>query len=247
MADLRITVGLSTYNRSKYLEEIINAILSTTPPSAKVVVSDDGSTDSTPDIVKKFPVLYIRGENKGAGYNKNRILAAGQDSHFVILLEDDIKPIKEGWCETYATAHTISEIHCFTRVQDKTTPETIPSFYEYMQKYNFTPIYSPHPRGDIISLTSKAIKTVGGFRPEFKGCGFYHSEHAARCYKAGLIGHPNRHVDIEEARDMFTQLGDTEGGRWEEKERIDKQLERNKQIYNEVKNRTDLYVPIVLE
>lgn len=55
-----ISVCIATYNGEKYIREQLDSILSQLGPDDEVVVSDDGSTDSTLDIVKSYQDARIK-------------------------------------------------------------------------------------------------------------------------------------------------------------------------------------------
>lgn len=63
----KVCVLVPTYNNERTLENVLTSILEYTN---QVIVVNDGSTDSTPDLLKKFPqvkvVSYL--PNKGKGY-----------------------------------------------------------------------------------------------------------------------------------------------------------------------------------
>lgn len=226
-------IGISTYNRAKYLGDVIEAVQKTIPDGTRIVVADDGSTDETPQVVATFPdVLYLRGTNKGVAHNKNRALCALQSCSYVALLEDDLVPVKPGWFEIYETSARFLGIHHFCRVQDKEVEETIESATQALREaYGWTPVYGPSPRGDLVFVTRRAIQMVGGFHPDFLGAGHAHGEWSERIARAGLIGHPLKWMDIREARDCFEQRGDTEGGRWmDDPQKIQAQIEHNRAV-----------------
>lgn len=241
-------VAICTFNRANQIGALIEAVIATTKDT-KIVVADDGSTDDTPYVVAQFKgVLYMRGPNKGVAYNKNRGLYALQTCRFIAILEDDLFPETAGWFERYREASTSSGIHHFCRVQDKEVPEVIPEFTEWMvAERGLTPIYGPSPRGDLTFLTSAVLNTVGGLNPEFLGVGFAHGEWSNRVFNANLIPHPNKWVDIKEARDCFVQRGDTTGGRWMENQaRIKGELKRNRAIQRKLKASRYTYSPLEL-
>ncbi|HEY4742768.1 MAG TPA: glycosyltransferase family A protein [Candidatus Acidoferrales bacterium] len=64
-----LSVLIDTYNHERFIEEAIVSVLEQDFPSSEmeILVVDDGSTDGTPEIVKKFaPQLrYLRKENGG--------------------------------------------------------------------------------------------------------------------------------------------------------------------------------------
>lgn len=245
-------VSIVTYNRCKQIGEVIEGVLSTVPDGTDVFVVDDGSTDGTGSEVDEFTasgVKYYRGPNKGVGANKNRALYLMQNHHFSCLLEDDLVPVEDGWFEIYETVATMTDIHHFCRVQDKLVPEVYDSFAQYLSEaMNLTPIYGPSPRGDMTFITKKVIATVGGLNPLFEGCGYSHGEWSSRIAKAGLISHPNKWVDILQARDMFAQRGDTTGGRWlEDQDEIKEQLKKNQQTRKKLKKEDYIYCPLGIQ
>ena len=241
-------VSICTYNRAKQLGDVIAGVLSTVPNGTDVFVCDDGSTDDTIDVVKNLgsPVHYYRGPNMGVGANKNRALYLMKNHHFSCILEDDLVPVEKLWFETYEAASTLMDIHHFCRVQDKEIPETHQTFSQYLkQTMNATPIYASSPRGDLTFITRKVITVVGGMNPAFKGVGYAHGEWSARVVKAGLVSHPLGYVDIKEARDKFKQVGDTEGGRWnDDVQMIKKQIKYNKRVARELAKKDYIYVPL---
>lgn len=245
-------VAVVHYNRTQYLYEILEAISKTVPENTKLVVCDDGSLDKFDDgstLTEYIPDNFtlIRGPNRGVAANKNRALFVLQDCDFLAIIEDDLKPISEGWFETYEKAARFSEIHHFCRVQDKLVEESIPAFSAFMRDNSLTPLYGSSPRGDLTFITSKVLREVGGFNPAFEGAGHAHGEWSNRVARAKLIGHPLKWVDIQEARDRFVQIGDTEGGRWDRPaEEIKEQIKRNAGIARELRRTGYVYHPIIL-
>lgn len=242
-------VAIVTYNRAKQLGDLIECVQKTVPEGTRIVVADDGSTDETPQIVASFPdVMYLRGTNKGVAHNKNRALCALQSCSFVALLEDDLFPVKPGWFEIYETAARFLGVHHFCRVQDKEIPETIESCtYALQSAYGWKPIYGESPRGDLTFVTKRAIQTVGGMHPDFRGVGYAHGEWSNRIAKAGLIPHPLKWIDIQEARDSFEQRGDREGGRWQQDPAVIKQqMKDNRAVQKRLKASGIVHVPLEL-
>jgi len=239
-------IGLLTYNRSNYLREFIQSVIDTAPKDAKIILCDDGSTDFTAEVARKFDITYVRGPNLGVAANKNRALYLLQDCHFICLLEDDLFPTSKGWFETYERAAIHSGINHFCRVQDKEITESHNEFTIWMQEnLKLTPVYASSPRGDLTFITAEVIRQVGALHPEFVGMGYAHGQWTDRINRAGLIGHPLKYVDIKEARDMFIQKGDTEGGRWNfEKSRTKEELKRNRNVLKKVNASGQIYIPL---
>lgn len=54
----KVAVLISTYNGEKYLKEQLDSILNQTYQNIEIVIRDDGSTDSTIDIIKEYQKRY---------------------------------------------------------------------------------------------------------------------------------------------------------------------------------------------
>ena len=210
-------IAICTYNRGNQLARIVQAVFDTKPSNARVIVCDDGSTDNTMEVVCRFPsVTYIRGTNMGVGANKNRAIFALRNFDFITILEDDLMPVESGWFEIYREFCIHTNIHHFCRVQDKFVEEVVPDFSSWCAAtLHMTPIYGPHPRGDLTFISNMAVRKVGAFHPGFVGVGHAHGQWNDRVIASGLVQHPNKWVDIKEAADKFIQVGDTIGGRWD--------------------------------
>jgi hypothetical protein len=174
-------------------------------------------------------------------------LFALQDCEYIALLEDDLIPTKNGWFEEYEKAAALSGIHHFCRVQDKEIPELSEEFSAFMRSNELTPIYGSSPRGDLTFISSKVVKEVGALNPEFMGVGCGHGEFSERVFRAGLIPHPNKWVDIQECRDSFIQKGDREGGRWDvDRNEIKRQIETNKKLLKKLKKEKYVFYPLIM-
>jgi len=89
---VKTSVALVTYNSEKYLRPQVDTILENLGPNDEVVVSDDGSTDSTMSILKdyaskdpRFKLFSI----SHSGCNANYENAISHCSGDVIFLSDD--------------------------------------------------------------------------------------------------------------------------------------------------------------
>ena len=50
----RLTIAIPTVNRAELLGRAIESALAQTSPDVEVIVSDNGSTDDTPAVVKRY-------------------------------------------------------------------------------------------------------------------------------------------------------------------------------------------------
>lgn len=70
-----VSVVIATYNMGQYLSLAIDSILQQTWKNLEVIVVDDGSTDSTEEVMEQYrddtKVIYIKNENQGQPKAKN--------------------------------------------------------------------------------------------------------------------------------------------------------------------------------
>lgn len=87
-----VTVGIPTFNRAGLLREAIESVLGQTYRNFRLIVSDNASTDETPEVVASLSdarLEYLRADkNIGMIGNFNRLIALTQ-TEFLMLLPDD--------------------------------------------------------------------------------------------------------------------------------------------------------------
>lgn len=97
VVDARISVALCTYNGASYLDEQLRSILAQTVLPGEIVVSDDGSTDGTPEIVESVaaeapvPIVFSRNARAlGVTRNFESAMRATTGSLIVLSDQDDV-------------------------------------------------------------------------------------------------------------------------------------------------------------
>lgn len=88
---MSITVVIPTYNRADLCLDAVNAALDQTSPPLEVIVIDDGSTDSTPELFSDSepPVRYIRQKNAERAAARNRGVSEAKGDLVAFLDSDD--------------------------------------------------------------------------------------------------------------------------------------------------------------
>ena len=91
---LSITVLMSTFNGEKYLREQLDSIRKQTIYSdLKIIVRDDGSTDSTLEILKEYAndghLQYYCGENIGSAQSFHELLRNVEEDEFYAFADQD--------------------------------------------------------------------------------------------------------------------------------------------------------------
>src|SRR3989304_3408450 len=87
-----ISVILPTYNRAKLLQRAINSVLAQTYPYWELIVWDDGSTDTTREIVSSYKddrIKYFSDINHGVAYARNRAVEVSTGKNLAFLDSDD--------------------------------------------------------------------------------------------------------------------------------------------------------------
>ena len=94
MADApRVSVVITTYNRAILLPRAVNSVLAQTYPDYEIVIVDDCSTDSTPDVIRSFADTRIRSfkhkQNRGVSAARNTGIANARGEYISFLDDDD--------------------------------------------------------------------------------------------------------------------------------------------------------------
>jgi glycosyltransferase involved in cell wall biosynthesis/predicted RNA methylase len=87
-----VSIVIPTYNRDEFISEAINSALNQTYTNVEVIVVDDGSKDSTREIVAKYGnrVRYYYKENGGIGSALNLGIRKMNGKWFKWLSSDDV-------------------------------------------------------------------------------------------------------------------------------------------------------------
>ena len=87
----QVSILIPVYNREKYIDETINSIYRSTFKDFEIIIYDDGSTDKTRDIIRKYNVKLLEGNvNRGIGFARQSLLNAFQTPYACWLDSDDI-------------------------------------------------------------------------------------------------------------------------------------------------------------
>jgi len=88
------SIVMATYNGEKYIAEQIDSILNNMSLNDELIISDDGSTDKTIEIIKKYQkkdnrIILVQGPKKGVKMNfQNAIMKATGDNIFLSDQDD---------------------------------------------------------------------------------------------------------------------------------------------------------------
>ena len=85
-----ISVIIPAYNHAVFLPESIESVLAQSYERYEIIIVDDGSTDQTADVVRRYPgVRYVKQRNQGLAAARNRGVQESQGACLVFLDADD--------------------------------------------------------------------------------------------------------------------------------------------------------------
>lgn len=92
----RLSIGLPVYNGARFLPAALDSLLSQTFGDFELIISDNASTDATPDIAQEYAqrdrrIEFIRHErNQGAAWNFNFVAERACSEYFKWAAADDV-------------------------------------------------------------------------------------------------------------------------------------------------------------
>lgn len=92
----RVSIGVPVYNGQKYIGATLDSLIAQTCSDIEIIVTDNCSTDATPQIVQSYAgrdprVIYLRNvANLGPARNYNSSLAAARGEYFKWCSSDDV-------------------------------------------------------------------------------------------------------------------------------------------------------------
>ena len=180
-----ISVCIPTYNGAKFIAQTIESILNQTFTDFEVIVSDDGSSDETLEIVGSFNdsriVRIDRLSKVGAEANWNNAVATASASLVKLVCQDDLlyPQCLEVEVQTMSKSENQDVSFCF-HLRDFVTPNSRKLSarrvgYSNLQKYSKTEILTKvvrsggNPIGEPMAVTMRklSLNSAGKFRGDY--------------------------------------------------------------------------------
>lgn len=94
MDNILISVVVPVYNLEKYISKCINSIRNQTLKNFELIIIDDGSSDSSYEVIKKYVIednriKYIKQENKGVSSARNKGIEIAKGKYITFVDGDD--------------------------------------------------------------------------------------------------------------------------------------------------------------
>lgn len=94
MAQPLVSIGIPTYNAAKFIRMAIQSVLNQSYTNFELIITDDGSSDNTVNIVSSFRdpriILVSDLENKGISFRLNQQIRMSRGKYFARMDADDI-------------------------------------------------------------------------------------------------------------------------------------------------------------
>lgn len=156
-----ITIGIPCFNHEAYLADAIESALEQTQP-CEVLVCDDGSTDHSLEIAKKYPVKVISQVNKGLASARNTLIMNMSGDYFLPLDADDMllpdcvekmeEVIKNEGCDVIAPS-----FKNFGLYNNEVILTGFPDLKNFME-YNYLPYFC--------AFKKEVLLEIGGYNPK---------------------------------------------------------------------------------
>jgi GT2 family glycosyltransferase len=170
----RISVVVATYNGSRTIADCLEGCTQLKYPNYEVIVINDGSTDSTPEIARKFNVRLINTPNNGLSRARNHGLAAAT-GEIIAYIDDDARP-DEHWLHFIAHAFATSD-HVgiggpnIVPVNDPPLAQCVANSPGGPTHVLITDQVAEHIPGCNMAFRVDRLREVGGFDEQFRIAG----------------------------------------------------------------------------
>ena len=167
----RVSVVVASYNGARTLEACMESLTRLNYPDYEVILVDDGSTDATPEIARKFPeVRMIRQENHGLSDARNRGIAAA--SGVIVAFTDSDCRAEEDWL-FYLVGDLLRSSYVGIGGHNLLPPDDSPVAAAVMASPGgpahvmLTDTEAEHIPGCNMAFYKTALTQIGGFDPVF--------------------------------------------------------------------------------
>ncbi len=188
MEDCSISIIIPAYNSRKTIAQTVESCLSQTYESGhfQIIVVDDGSTDNTADIIKKYSVKYIYQNNSGPAAARNAGWKAAS-GRIICFTDSDCVPEKD-WVSKIANKYTSEDIGAVGGSYDIQNKQSLLAkciHEEIVQKHSVTSEQTNYLGSFNVSYRKTVLEKVGGFDTSFKQASGEDNDLAYRVKKAG--------------------------------------------------------------
>jgi GT2 family glycosyltransferase len=169
-----ISVIVCTYNGANWIRDCLEGLSQLEYPNYEVIIVNDGSTDTTTNILNEYDFRVISTENKGLSSARNIGMEAAR-GEIVAYLDDDAYP-DEQWLTYLATSFMSTN---YTGIGGPNIAPPGDGFVsECIANAPGNPVYvllsdqeAEHIPGCNMAFRKGDLQTIGGFDPQFRVAG----------------------------------------------------------------------------
>ena len=198
-----IGVGILSYNRLDSLKRLINSIRKYTDLSqTKVFVSDESDNQSVKKwLDEQHDIIFINNKDRlGVAGNSNRLLQALSRFDNILLLNDDVEILSNGWERFYFDIMTKTNFKHFCYRQNGIYGAKDEGSINIINGVSLHKI-SDKPHGAVLALKKEVIDKIGYFNEKFEEYGMEHVDYSRRVYLADL--QPEGFFDVIGSENYF--------------------------------------------
>lgn len=150
MSKVDISIIVPIYNAEKYLDKCINSLLNQTKEEIELILVNDGSTDSTEEIIKSYKdkrIKYFKNKNQGIGKTRNFGIEKANGKYIMFIDSDDY--LEKTTCEAL-----------FVKAENDNLDLVICNFYKEYDNGNLEEIILPSFENTTLKETPSLIRTI---------------------------------------------------------------------------------------
>jgi glycosyltransferase involved in cell wall biosynthesis len=196
-----VTVVIPVFNGQRFIGEAIRSVLAQTFHDVEIIVVDDGSTDGTASVVRRFipAVSYYRQENSGAGVARNLGVSAARGEWIAFLDADDLwypskLTVQFDHVHKYPEAEFVySDLDAVDEQGNVVAHGLLRTELERRKKNPRSSLIRlvfgdrPFPRPSTVLLGRRVFLNAGGFNPNFRRSNHEDFDLFARIARIGAV------------------------------------------------------------
>jgi len=180
------TIVVPAYNAACTIGACVEACLNQDYAAVEVVVTDDGSTDDTARIVRRYPVHYLRQENAGPASARNRGWRAAAGG-IICFTDSDCVPAPD-WVSRLVEQYSSEEVAGVGGTYDIVNDDNLLArctHEEIVQRHLEMPRYVDYLGAFNVSYRRAVLEGVGGFDESYRAASGEDNDLAYRVKKQG--------------------------------------------------------------
>jgi glycosyltransferase involved in cell wall biosynthesis len=183
---MKVSIVIPAYNAEGTVGLAVSAALAQGCPDCEVVVADDGSTDGTAYAIRRYPIKYVRQDNKGPAAARNLGWRASS-GEVVIFTDSDCVP-QPGWTRALVTGFRDDRVGAVTGSYGIANPDDVlprliheeikDRHFKYGDTVKFFGSYN-------VAIRRSVLEETGGFDEGYRRASGEDNDLSYRIIKAG--------------------------------------------------------------